>query len=478
MDGAALTTEDRVILRAGAGAIVAGGAVLLALLLFLLPSGPLPALAVGVVAGGGLALLGLAQAGGAVQLGALLVAATALIGGSDGFSPGEGLYLAGSLLYAAAWYGRRLIGGEPLVVGPDDAVALAWLVFGIGAMLVAGGLAGNALGDLRAEAISLFPFLLFFPVKDAVARERWGLGLVVAALALYGLYSTVLNAFAIRTAVAEATVWYEVANVRFTTGETAMAACLLIGLSALPAVRSLAARGALVAICAGVLAGLLIAKSRGYWISTLFGLGLAVAASPREIRRRQVLYLVGGGAALAALASALFYEQVALLVEGVGIRFASLATAATADVSLLNRYAENRAAWADIRANPILGYGWGRQTTYYSTISEGTSRWSFVHNAYVFVWHKAGLWGLGLVLALWARAAIRAAKAARTSTLPLAERAAAAGVVGAVAALALVANTSNPLGIADASLVLVLVLATGHGLGQRAEEVGRRAAGE
>ena len=471
-----LTTEDRVILRAGAAAIVAGGAALLAAILLLLPSGPLPVLAVGVVAGGGLALLGVARAGGAVQLGALLVAAAALIGGEAGVSVGEALYLGGSLLYAAGWYGRRVVGGEPVVTDLDDAVALAWLAGGIGAMMAAGALAGNHPGDLRAEAISLFPFLLYFPIKDAVARRKWGLGLVVAALALYGLYSTVLNALAVRTAVVEATVWYEVANVRFTTGETAMAACLLIGLSALPAVRSLAARGALVAISAGVLAGLLVAKSRGYWISALFGLAVAIAAAPRETRRRQVVYLVGGGVSLAVLATALFYNQVVLLVEGVAMRFASLATAATTDISLLARYAENRAAWAEIQTNPVLGYGWGRQTTHYSALSEGTSHWSFMHNTYLFVWHKAGLWGLALVLTLWARAGWRAAQAARSRALPLVERAAAAGVVGAAAALALVANTSNPLGIADASLVVVLVLATGHGLGQRAREAGRRAA--
>lgn len=458
----------------GSVAIVALGALALAATGLLIPLGPS---AVGAVGGAAVAVLGAGLAvrsGRTVQTGVVLVLGAALFGGEPGVSPAEALFFAAAMLLLVSWYGAAALGARRVVASLDDAVALLWLGVGVAlALVVSVVVARNPTTEIRAEAIALFPFFLYLPIKETVARHRWGLALVVGALAWYAIYSTLLNAATVRTVVAEATVWYEVANVRFTTGETAMAATVLIGLSVLPTLggRSLRARVVWLGLATVVmvaLAGLVVAKSRGYWLVTVFGLVLALAVSPAETRRKGLLVLVGGVAVLSVLAWAVVPEQVFLLVEGLVIRFASFSSVGT-DPSLLARYAESAAAWSQIRLNPIVGYGWGHQIVYYSSLGEGTQHWSFMHNMYLWVWHKVGLWGLALLLALWGRAVLRGARAARSRQLTLAERSAAAGAVGTAAALGVVGLTSNPLGVPDAALVVTLVLALAHGLGQRAD---------
>ena len=472
MAGALAPGADRRLVWAGSALILAAGALALVATCLLLPMGPVAAGAMGVVAVGVLGVGVLARAGDAARLGVLLLIGASMFGGESGVSPFEALFFVGALAVLVGWYGAVALGGRPLIASGDDAVAALWLGLGVAGALVASAVVGNPVADLRAEAIALFPMFLYFPVKAVVAEHRWGIPLVVGTLAWYGLYSTALNALAVRTAVVEATVWYEVANVRFITGETAMAAALLVGVSLLPALRSRVVRLGLLAVSGTLLIGLVVAKSRGYWLATVFGLGVALVASPPETRRRSVQSLALGGLVLVGLAWALASEQVLLLIEGLVIRFASLSGVGR-DPSVLSRVAESAAAWGQIRLNPILGYGWGQQIHYYSALSDGTQHWSFLHNMYAWVWHKVGLWGLGLLLALWARAGVRCARATRSRALPLADRAAAAGTTGAVAALGLVALTSNPLGVGDAALVVTLVLALAHGLGQRAEAAGR-----
>ena len=468
MAEAVASGADRRLVWAGSALILTVGVLALVATCLLIPLGPVAAGAMGGVAVGMLGIGVLVQTGEGVRLGALLLVGASMFGGEEGVSPFEALFFAGALVMLAGWYGTVVLGGRRFITSGDDVVAALWLGLGVAVALVASAVVGNPAADLRAEAIALFPMFLYFPIKEAVAERRWGLPLVVGALAWYGVYSTVLNAVAIRTAVVEATAWYEVANVRFVTGETAMAAALLIGVSLLPALRSRAVRLGLLAVAGTLLIGLVVAKSRGYWLAAAFGLVVALLASPPETRRQSLQSLALGGLVLVGLAWALASEQVLLLIEGLVIRFASLSDVGR-DPSVLSRVAESAGAWEQVRLNPVLGYGWGRRVTHYSALSDGTQHWSFMHNTYLWVWHKVGLWGLGLLLALWGRAAVRSLRAAQSRALPLAERAGAAGAVG------LVALTSNPLGVGDAALVVTLVLALAHGLGQRAEAAGRRA---
>ena len=453
-------------LRLAEAAVIAGGGLAVAVVFLTLDSA-VPWLVATVVLGALAVALarGLAQA----PLALCLVASVLVMGGEEGVSVGEAMYFGLTALFFAGWYVRELAAGVPSLRTVDDAAAWLWLVVGLGVALVVSRAFGANPADHRAEMISLYPFLFFFPVKEAVVRHRNGAALVTGALIWFALYTSIHNGFALRSVFAGADQWWQIADARFSTGETAMAAALLVTLSLFAALRSPRARLGLLVAFGVVLGGLLLTKSRGYWLSALFGIAVLLVISPPRSRARIAAYLGFGTIALGTIAVVLFSDQLLLLVVGVIRRFSSLTTAATTDISLLNRYAENVATWEEIRRNPILGYGWGEQITHYSVIGKGTGHWSFTHNMYLFVWHKVGLWGLGLLLFLWGRAIARGALAARSGALTRSQKAMATGAAASVATIALVANTSNPLGVIDASLISTLALALAHGLAQRAD---------
>jgi O-antigen ligase len=110
-------------------------------------------------------------------------------------------------------------------------------------------------------------------------------------------------------------------------------------------------------------------------------------------------------ALLAGAAFFLFADAAALLLEGFVNRLVTLRTAATDDISLVNRFVEASAAWEKIQVNPLLGYGFGTQYTYFSLISFGTFMPSHVHNGYVGLWYKLGLWAIVAVALVWMRSA-------------------------------------------------------------------------
>jgi O-antigen ligase len=197
-------------------------------------------------------------------------------------------------------------------------------------------------------------------------------------------------------------------------------------------------------------------QSRGYWAAFLFG-GLALFVFTDRRRKAYILLLMTGGlAALLLIGLVLFDNFISIIVEGVIERFATLGTAITSDVSLVNRFYESMAAWDRIKVNPILGYGMGTRYHYFNLTVDATRDWAFVHNGFVGLWYKFGLVGLGLMLYAWGRSIWNGVRLFRCRQAPRVMRL--AGLIAAVCLIGemLVANTSNPFLIADATLMIAL----------------------
>ena len=449
---------------AASAAAVAGGAALVGLAVWLVAEGSVAVWAVPAVVAGGLALA-LARPSPLVRFAVVVVLQVLQLGGERGLGVGEvvaGLALVG---YLGHWYASTWLSGRPVVLSLFDAAALAWGTVGLAAGVALGALFGFDAYDFRADLIATLPFLLYLPAKDACVRERWGGVVVAGVLCTFGLWAAVQNAVAFRTVIADASQLYQIADARFITGETSMTAGLMLSLAGMATARDRRLRGALVALAGVLLGGLILTKSRGFWISNLFGIACMVVVATPRARRRIVAYGLLGVVALGAVAAAFFSEQLVLIVAGTVNRFLSISEAGSGS-SLGNRFAESRAAWEMIRVNPVLGYGWGVQVTHYSVIAEGTRHWAFLHNGYLSLWFKTGLWGLGLMLFVWVGAMARAARTARTARPAV--RAVALGAGATIAAFTPVAVSSNPFSIFDQVLVVALVLALAHGAADRA----------
>ncbi|MEL7474486.1 MAG: O-antigen ligase family protein [Planctomycetota bacterium] len=221
------------------------------------------------------------------------------------------------------------------------------------------------------------------------------------------------------------------------------------------------------ALAGVLLTGLIITKSRGFWVAGAFGILSMAVVAPGAGRRRIVGYGALGVAFLAGFGFLLFRDQLTLVALGVLDRLVSIGSA-TSDISIVNRLAESAAIWERIRANPVLGHGWGVQVTHFSVIAQSTRSWAFFHNGYLALWFKTGLWGLALMLTVWIGAMVRTARAARRTALPWSVRAPALGAGAAIAAFSPVVASSNPFSVLDQMLIVTITLALAHGVADRA----------
>ena len=452
-------------------AVVAGGAAVLGLAVWLTAAGSLAVWAVPVVVAAGLAAAA-ARPSPFARLAVVLGLLTFQFRGEPGTTAMELLSGLALVAYLAHWYADVWLRRRRVVTSAFDVAALAWGVGGLFGGMVLGQVFGASAYDFRADVLAAIPFLLYLPAKDLCARHRHGPLLLAGALVVYGVIASVQSAFFFRQVVTGATEVWQIADARFSSSEAPITAGLLLCFAAFATARGRASRAAALVLAGVLFGGLVLSKSRGFWVAAVLGLGALAAVGRSAERRRLALAAVLGTSVLVALSLLLFADQVSLIVGGSLNRLATLATAGQ-DISLLNRFAETSAAWERIQANPILGYGWGVQFSYFGLITEGTVRWSFLHNGYVALWYKTGLWGLLLMMTVWVGGAVRGGVAGRSSGLAVTDRACALGATATLAALSLAAITSNPFSILDQMLVVTLTLAVAHGVADRAAAVGR-----
>src|SRR5690606_27464777 len=82
-------------------------------------------------------------------------------------------------------------------------------------------------------------------------------------------------------------------------------------------------------------------------------------------------------------------------------RLATLGSAATNDISLYNRFRESGVVLDLIAKNPIVGHGAGVGYLFFEIGRSGTDTDSFVHNGFLGVWYKWGIWGLIALVYFW-----------------------------------------------------------------------------
>ncbi|MEM1116503.1 MAG: O-antigen ligase family protein [Bacteroidota bacterium] len=384
--------------------------------------------------------------------------------GTDIFEIAFGLSL---ISYVLVWYGTTVIGGRRWIRNGVDVALFLYLLGSVTVGIGVGVLLGSFGTDFRSDLTCLLALALFFPTREICVRSRHGVAIVTGLILMLGLYAAAVNAATLFGTLSGATELYEVVDVRVSSGEIPMTASLLVALAALTAVTTRWGRLALLAVVIASIGGLILAKSRGPWITAIIGAGVAGTLVPARSRWRLIAYFALAGGLTVAAALVVLGNELFLIGIGLLRRFASISGAATGDISLINRYAESAATWAEIIKNPVLGYGWGAPVSRYDMIVEGTHHWGFVHNGYLWMWHKVGIWGLALFSFAFAGTAWHGIRASRRALTPV-ECALAAGGVGALVAYAILALPSNPFVVPDQMLAVTLVLGLVSGTFERA----------
>jgi O-antigen ligase len=304
---------------------------------------------------------------------------------------------------------------------------------------------------------------IYFPVKEACARYDNGIKAVLFVIALVGIGVALRNAYFFSQILSDATMAWQVATGRVASNDHLMMVSSLFGLALVIGAR----RGGHFAVLLGYFlisfAGLIMTQSRGYWVAFLLGAGAMFLFVDASYRRRMVALGVLGVVALLGIGFVFFSSYIELMLGGIIKRFSTLQTAASSDLSLVNRFRETAAVWDKIVQNPVLGYGLGVPYTFYDIAHASTDQDTFVHNGYVGLWYKFGLWGLGMMLFFWARSIWRGLQAFRLPGASYWVRIAGLAASVSLVAFTLSAITSNPFYLKDSIFVFGLLASIAAG---------------
>lgn len=386
----------------------------------------------------------------------LLFAPIAMLQGSRAVSVAEAGY---ALIFASClsiWFGRSLLDSSRIVStrGDSQLALFLGLVLPIASF---GGLAGGA--DLRlwiGELFAIAHLALYFPVKRACSESRTNLKLALAALFVAILVGGIVNAMELLSDIAAASRTWELSSLRVSRFDVHFMSIALILLALM-----VVSRRKLLLVYAPLFiasfGGLMATKSRAFWI--VFMVGFVVILFSLDGKRRIQLLVIafGGTAVIMVLLMVFFRDYVMLVIAGLLFRFETINTG-TGDLSLRNRVYESITVLKAIKSNPILGYGPGVTYDYFDLTRMTTDRDSFVHNGYLMLWYKYGLFGLVLVLTFWAnkilqgwRAIVKYRSADGLSTGAI------VGSLAALVAITISANTSGPFyGIEAVWLIAML----------------------
>jgi len=219
----------------------------------------------------------------------------------------------------------------------------------------------------------------------------------------------------------------------------------------------------------GLFAGLILTQSRAYWVAFFFGAGITFLFVPAKDKGRMVTVGVLSAAGVFTLAYVVLGEYLLLVLTGLLDRFLTLESAVSKDISLINRFIEAQAVWEHIRVNPILGYGMGVPYRFFNITYLYSESKTFVHNGYVALWFKFGIWGLGMMLFLMVRFWMLSFGTwwkKRAAPLPAIISLA---VTGALSALAVTATTANPFYQNDLMFMYAVLWGIAGGVRARGE---------
>lgn len=383
----------------------------------------------------------------------------------DGRQIEEILYALYLVSYIVVWHVRyRLLAGRPWTACRADQLLLGFFIW-MGITLPLTVVFGGSLGAQFSELYAWFSFLLYWPIKHAVATRPNGLRTVLLGVLAIGIFVFVRNVLTYVEILSSATQAWQVIKGRAVMNESLLMVPAFIALVGFIYSDSWRYR-LLSGIGFGLFfTGLILTQSRGYWAAFLIANMVLFFVIPWRYKKKIV---VSGGMAgiIAAVIGLLFFGDVIVLIAaGLWERLSSMGMAATRDISLINRFLESGAVWERIQTNPILGHGMGVPFRFFDITWEYSMNRAFIHNGYISIWYKFGLPGILLFLGFLGNTVWRAFRLVLCD-LPenmSLNRVALLAALGSLLAFVVSTNTSNAFIMSDTILMLAALTGMVHG---------------
>ncbi len=285
---------------------------------------------------------------------------------------------------------RRLFQEKPILEGTADLVFIVFLVLCTFSFAPAILYKADPVKWLR-EYIVFLGFLLYFPVRQYCREKNYTIFLL--SFLLLAAYVAISNLIQYKLATAVAFYFWELVGYRQTASEPLMMAIVLVCTSLFLYTKSGSLKLLYLALVSFFGVCLMLTFSRGYWIAIVLGFVLIFFLVEKSEKLRMFRYAAAFTGVASFVVVFLFSDFAKLLFDAIYIRFLSVGNIMS-DPSVQNRLHESTAVIAHIASNPIVGRGLGTLFRYQNVLLERTYEGWYVHNAYLFLWFKLGLFGL------------------------------------------------------------------------------------
>lgn len=333
----------------------------------------------------------------------------------EGLDPGEVLYY---LLWASS-VGFVLI---PLMLTGSikaettlDRLYILFMVFMVMGVVNGVLFSGSASRPLQ-EALYFYSGIIFyFLYRRYFDQERFRIGLAISFgfIFVYVLLRTYLS---YRSALLMAVEEWELNFVRGAGNENVLLFGTIFCLAALLSAKSFWIKAVLLLGLLLSIGAVIVTLTRSLWVVTILASGIIFLVSEKPVKRRFLLYS-GFAFGVAGILAVIYWEFTLFIVEILVFRFTSIGDGLQ-DLSLLNRFYEMQHVWERIKENPISGWGFGTEYSRYEILrGRATDMVSYIHNGYLALWFKMGIFGLMTMIAYFVTLFVVALKRTKTSSI-------------------------------------------------------------
>jgi O-antigen ligase len=165
------------------------------------------------------------------------------------------------------------------------------------------------------------------------------------------------------------------------------------------------------------IAAVILTMTRTLWVVTTLGMFFVFVFIEPHYKRRFIHYgsLILGVVAILSFVywdfTLFIFELLLFRLESFGLGFQ--------DLSLLERVYETERVLRKIMENPIMGWGFSTEYLRFDILKNRTYSFnSYIHNGYLAIWYKMGLFGLMAMLGFAVTLFVQTKKCLRTTTSP------------------------------------------------------------
>ena len=297
-------------------------------------------------------------------------------------------YIAGVVAIMVPWL--ALTGKWRLKHGIDKSylILLIFVIYGIVLGFFTGGMMKNRIDDITL----MFPILTYFVLRDQMVDDKVIRNILIILVVMM-LFIALRNIRNYQQILLEAVMSWQIQKARVAKNEIFLMAGS-VGFFILQAYQTKwIPRLLYLGMFGFMFAGLILTQSRGYWLAFAISVGIFMLFSDHSARVRALITSFLLGIVAITIAFTVYYSATMLVIENLAYRL-SLTGGSQMDPSLLERVLETQSVWELVKMNPFAGYGFGYVYQRYGVISGYWTHTSYVHNGYLAMWFKMGLFGM------------------------------------------------------------------------------------